>query len=75
MITTQTSEKQTGAFSRIQQPFAPLSPSCLCARTRRGMIQPPKRNLLAGGGWQPISIDGASGGIIARIRAWFRGEI
>jgi hypothetical protein len=76
MITTQTPEKQTGAFSRIQRPFAPLSPSCLCARTRRGMIKPPKRNLLAGGGgWEPISINGASTGILGRIKAWFRGEI
>jgi len=75
MITTQTPEKQTGAFSRIQRPFGPLAPSTLHARTRRSMIKPPKRNLLSGGGWEPISIDGSSTGIFGRIRAWFRGEI
>jgi hypothetical protein len=75
MITTQTTEKQTGAFSRIQRPFGPLAPSNIRAHTRRGMIKPPRRNMLSGGGWEPISINGASTGILGRIKAWFRGEI
>jgi len=75
MITTQTSEKQTGAFSRIQRPFGPLAPSSIFAHTRRAMIKPPKRNMLSGGGWTPISIEGPGAGVLSRIRAWFRGEI
>jgi hypothetical protein len=74
MITTQTSEKQTGAFSRIQRPFGPLAPGNIRLHTQRGRIRPPKRNMLAGG-WEPVSIEGAGGGILNRIRAWFRGEI
>jgi len=65
MITTQTSEKQTGAFSRIQQPFAPLAPESVLQRVQRRTIQPPIRNMLAG--WMPTSM-------LGRIRAWLRGE-
>lgn len=76
MITTQLPDKQTGAFSRIQRPFEPLSPFALRAHTRRGMIKPPKRNMLSGGGgWEPISIEGPGTGPLSWIRAWFRGEI
>lgn len=76
MITTQLPDKQTGAFSRIQRPFEPISPSSIFLRTRRGMIKPPKRNMLSGGGgWEPISIEGPGTGLLSRIRAWFRGEI
>ena len=67
MITTQTSEKQTGGFSRIQQPHAPLAPGRIWARVQRRSIQPPIRNMLAGAA-APTSIFG-------RILAWFRGEI
>jgi hypothetical protein len=75
MITTQTSEKQTGAFSRIQRPFEPLAPANIRAHTRRAMIKPPKRNMLSGGGWAPINIEGLGTGFLGRIKAWFRGEI
>lgn len=67
MITTQTSEKQTGAFSRIQHPFVPLAPGSVLARVRAGkQPEPPLRNMLAGP--EPTSIFG-------RILAWLRGEI
>jgi hypothetical protein len=66
MITTETPDKQTGGFSRIQQPFAPLAPANVAARVQRGSIQPPIRNMLAG--WMPTSIFG-------RVKAWLRGEL
>lgn len=68
MITTQTSEKQTGAFSRIQQPFAPLAPERIRARTERRRVQPPMRNMLAGSRPGPRSPAGW-------IYAWLRGEL
>lgn len=66
MIATQTPEKQTGGFSRIQQPFAPISPYAIRERVLRRRIRPPVRNLL--GGATPV-------GLWGKIRAWFRGEI
>jgi hypothetical protein len=67
MITTQTPGKQTGAFSRIQNPYLQITAESLQARLRAGKYgAPPIRNMLAGAG--PTSIWG-------RIVAWFRGEI
>lgn len=66
MITAQNQGQQTGAFSRIQNPFAPLAPSAIRLHVQRRYVQPPTRNMLAGAG--PTSIWG-------RVAAWFRGEI
>lgn len=68
MITTETPDrKPTGAFSRIEQPTAPISPMVVMPRILAAKRPaPPTRNLLAGP--EPT-------GLFARVKAWFRGEI
>lgn len=66
MITTYTHGTQTGAFSRIANPYSQITPQAIGARVQRRSIQPPTRNMLAGA--VPTSIWG-------RVQAWFRGEI